>query len=68
MDLSYPVIDLISKLLTDPEKRLGRKGAEDIKAHQWFRNVDWKRVKDVQPPFKPDLISKIDTKYFDQYQ
>ncbi|WWC61115.1 uncharacterized protein I303_103693 [Kwoniella dejecticola CBS 10117] len=44
----------------DPNKRLGYRpgggGFEDIKAHPWFRNIDWDQLykKEVVPPFEPD--------------
>ncbi|WVQ71701.1 hypothetical protein IAR50_001242 [Cryptococcus sp. DSM 104548] len=44
----------------DPNKRLGYSpgggGLNDIKAHPWFRNIDWQQLHDKQvvPPFEPD--------------
>ena len=32
-------------LVADPQKRLGEKGAQDIKTHPFFRQVNWKVVK-----------------------
>ncbi|KAJ9117398.1 hypothetical protein QFC24_006494 [Naganishia onofrii] len=36
--------------------KLGGGGIEDIKAHPWFRGIDWDAVyrKEAQPPFEPD--------------
>lgn len=45
----------------DPNKRLGYRsgggGMEDIKAHPWFRNMNWDQLfrKEVVPPFEPDV-------------
>lgn len=36
-DLTDDVVDLLEKLLIkDPAKRLGSKGAEEVKSHPWF--------------------------------
>jgi protein-serine/threonine kinase len=40
--------------------------AEDIKLHKWFRDMDWKRLNIVRPPFVPEISSLEDTHYFDE--
>jgi serine/threonine-protein kinase OXI1 len=47
-----PLRDLIARLLEkDPEKRVGARG---VKAHPFFRGVDWDRILHVaRPPFIP---------------
>jgi len=47
--------DLIAQLLTkDPAKRLGtRLGAEEIKAHALFADVNWALLRNETPPFIP---------------
>ncbi|XP_062185857.1 serine/threonine-protein kinase OXI1-like [Phragmites australis] len=47
-----PLRDLIARLLEkDPEKRIGSRG---VKAHPFFRGVDWDRILHVaRPPFIP---------------
>jgi serine/threonine protein kinase len=64
--------DLVRKLLTaDRTKRYGclENGAEDIKRHKWFENVDWDKVynRAVKPPFVPGFTSPDDTSNFDRY-
>ena len=64
-------IDLISKLLTvNPKQRLGYgpNDAEDIKAHPYFKDVDWNKYlkKEITPPFVPKLKNDQDLKYFDK--
>jgi serine/threonine protein kinase len=53
--------DLLTKLLNrDPAKRLGVKGAQEIRNHPFFaRHIDFKRLwqKKIQPPFKPSVVS-----------
>lgn len=44
----------------DPNRRLGYRpgggGLDDLKAHPWFRGIDWEKLrkKEVVPPFEPD--------------
>ncbi|KAI9640680.1 hypothetical protein NHQ30_010989 [Ciborinia camelliae] len=40
--------------------------AEDIKAHKWFRDVQWDRLHLMPPPFIPNIKSMDDTHYFDE--
>ena len=67
-NISKEAVDILKRLINDPEKRLGRNGAEEIKLHPFFKNVDWKHIKETLiPPFIPDLKGPFDTKYFDEY-
>ena len=55
---SAEAADLINKLiLIDPEKRLGNKGINEIKAHPWFKYYDWKSLylKKLTSPFIPPI-------------
>ena len=68
-NISKEAVDILKKLINDPEKRLGRNGAEEVKQHPFFKNVDWKHVKETMiPPFIPELNGIFDTKYFDEYE
>lgn len=40
-------------------------GTGDIKAHPWFRGIDFATLHLQEPPFKPDLSDPSDTRYFD---
>jgi len=42
-------------LNNDPEYRLGKNGAQEIKKHPFFSEIDWDKVfrKEIEPPFKP---------------
>ncbi|GAA5966684.1 hypothetical protein JCM21900_005654, partial [Sporobolomyces salmonicolor] len=40
-------------------------GAEEIKAHPWFKGIDWGTLHLQTPPFRPQLSSKSDTRYFE---
>lgn len=64
--------DLIKKLLTaDRTKRLGnmRNGADDVKRHRWYRNINWNDVycKRCQPPIVPLVTFDGDSSNFDNY-
>ena len=52
--------DLLSKLLDrNADKRLGAKGAAEIKAHYFFHSIDWRKLLDrkYEPSFKPNVVS-----------
>jgi serum/glucocorticoid-regulated kinase 2 len=60
---------LLTGLLTrDPSRRLGVNGAEEIKSHPFFAEIDWGKLlmKKYQPPFKPNVKSAMDTSNFDE--
>lgn len=64
--------DLVSKLLVkDIPRRLGcmRGGAADVKAHPFFRELDWPALlsKTLAAPWRPKLANALDTSNFDQY-
>ncbi|KAF8890008.1 kinase-like domain-containing protein [Gymnopilus junonius] len=60
---------ILTGLLTrDATRRLGVKGAEEIKRHPFFHNhIDFKLLaaKKIQPPFKPSVASPVDVSNFD---
>lgn len=63
--------DLIRKLIiTNPKKRLGYgpDGAEKIKNHPYFKDVDWEKAwkKELKPPFIPEINDDLDLKYFNK--
>mmetsp|Transcript_22003 Transcript_22003/g.89336 ORF Transcript_22003/g.89336 Transcript_22003/m.89336 type:complete len:208 (-) Transcript_22003:210-833(-) len=57
--------DLITKLLCERKSRMGSGGVEEIKKHPFFRNINWDTILGEEPPFVPQLSSRIDLKYFD---
>lgn len=57
--------DLIRKLLDpDKRKRLGSNGIEEFKNHDFFRKVNWDKVRSTTPPRVPSLenLSAIENK------
>ena len=68
-NISNDAVDILKKLIEEPEKRLGRNGANEIKEHPFFKDIDWKHVKETMiPPFIPELKGPYDTRYFDEYE
>jgi protein kinase A len=64
--------DIISKLCqVAPSKRLGnlRGRASDIKAHPWFKDIDWSKMynRQLEAPIKPHVSSATDTRNFEEY-
>jgi serine/threonine protein kinase len=69
--LSSPLCDLIKRLLAwDPLTRLGclTDGAEDVKGHAFFEEVDWQQLlqMEIPPPHVPELSSATDMSNFDE--
>lgn len=63
--ISYEAEDLIRRLLTHADHRLGRHGsAEEIKNHPFFCGVDWDTIRQVEAPYIPKLSSITDTRFF----
>ena len=59
--------DLIAKMVNDSDKRLGKNGVDEIKAHPFFKKIDWNNIRNTKAPFIPDIKNDYDTKYFDKF-
>ncbi|KXS15838.1 Pkinase-domain-containing protein [Gonapodya prolifera JEL478] len=65
-DASPEARDFIDQLLNmDPARRLGSRGAEEVKRHSWFEGVDWDKLLSEEPNFIPKPSDISDTSYFD---
>jgi len=63
--MSAEARDLIQRLLEpDPSKRLGARGAAEVKAHPFFRDIDFEHVRNQPPAFVPQFAAADDTSYF----
>ncbi|PKI83104.1 Serine/threonine-protein kinase [Malassezia vespertilionis] len=62
--LSPEAEDLIRRLISAPEERLGKTGAQEIMDHPFFAGVDWSTIRRIDAPFVPHLQSVTDTSYF----
>uniref|UniRef100_A0A8P4JVN6 non-specific serine/threonine protein kinase n=1 Tax=Dicentrarchus labrax TaxID=13489 RepID=A0A8P4JVN6_DICLA len=60
---------LAGLLKKDPKQRLGGgpDDAKDVMSHKFFTSINWQDVieKKLIPPFKPQVTSETDTRYFD---
>lgn len=64
--LSDEVIKLIEQLCCDESERLGRNGAEEIKRHAFFKQIDFSENLREQPaPYVPEIKFDTDTSNFD---
>ena len=63
--ISKEADDLIRKLINNSNERLGKNGVDEIKKHPFFNDIDWDNIKNLKPPFIPQLNSDYDTKYFE---
>ena len=58
--------DLIIQFLSDPHKRIGSEGAEEIRRHPFFHPIDWEvGIRNYVAPYKPKIMYDLDTSNFD---
>ncbi|KAL1743858.1 kinase-like domain-containing protein [Schizophyllum fasciatum] len=48
-----------------PNSHSGPDGADLIKAHPWFRGIDWANIHRYPAPYRPELRNPDDTRHFD---
>lgn len=59
-------MSLVAQLLDrDPVQRLGTHGANEVKGHEFFANLDWTSLLRQKAQFIPALDDEEDTSYFD---
>lgn len=66
--LSPEAKDLITKLLCNVNQRLGSRGADEIKAHCWFRGVEWDKLYQMEAAFIPEVNGELDTQNFEKFE
>ncbi|KAJ4962595.1 hypothetical protein NE237_022534 [Protea cynaroides] len=59
--------DLIRLLLCDVDTRLGTRGVEEIKAHPWFRCIQWDMLYEMEAAYKPTVNGELDTHNFEKF-
>ncbi|XP_057783510.1 uncharacterized protein LOC131001209 isoform X2 [Salvia miltiorrhiza] len=66
--LSPEAKDLICKLLCNVEQRLGTRGADEIKAHPWFKGTEWDKLYQMTAAFIPEVNGELDTQNFEKFE
>lgn len=66
--LSLEARDLMCRLLCDVDHRLGTRGASEVKAHPWFRGIQWEKLYDMEAAFKPEVKDELDTQNFEKFE
>ncbi|KAK4586057.1 hypothetical protein RGQ29_023298 [Quercus rubra] len=66
--LSPEAKDLISRLLCNVDQRLGTKGADEIKAHPWFKGIEWDKLYQMKAAFIPEVNDELDTQNFEKFE
>jgi len=54
-NLSPEAENLVKKLMSPVDSRLGLIGAAEIKKHPYFKGLDWENVRKIKPPFIPNV-------------
>ena len=67
-NLSPAATDILKRLVSDSENRLGRNGAEEIKKHPFFEGLDWDNLRKRKSPYIPSVTSDISTENFDKFE
>ena len=57
--------DLIKSLCCDASDRLGRNGANGIKQHPYFHNINFDTLRSNKAHYIPDLRDSLDTSHFE---
>ncbi|KAJ8772846.1 hypothetical protein K2173_028023 [Erythroxylum novogranatense] len=65
--ISYEAKDLISRLMCDVESRLGTRGVQELKAHPWFKSIEWDKLYEVEAAHKPTVNGDMDTQNFEKF-
>ena len=53
--------------MCDAENRLGMNGVDEIKAHPFFRGLDWENLRNTKSPFLPEIKDDEDVSRFDKF-
>lgn len=57
--------DLLRGLICDPQERLT---ADGIRAHPFFKGLDFSKLRELEPPIRPVVNGPLDTSNFDDFQ
>lgn len=65
--ISHQAKDLILRLVTNREIRIGKENIDEIKSHPFFSKIDFQKIKSTIPPFIPECDLSNPGKYFDSF-
>jgi serine/threonine kinase 38 len=66
-NLSPAATDILKRMISDADDRLGKNGADEIKAHPFFQGTDWDGLCNQQAPYIPNVQSEISNENFDHF-
>ena len=68
VNLSPEAKDVLKRFMCDADDRLGAKGVDEIKAHPFFRGVDWANLRTGGPSKYANMsLRDDDTSRFDKF-
>jgi serine/threonine-protein kinase RIM15 len=66
IEFSSEARDFMQRLMTlNTNERLGANGADEVKNHPWFDDIDWDTVTSTEAAFIPQITDPESTDYFD---
>lgn len=66
IEVSPEARDLMDRLMcSDPVRRLGARGAYEVKQHPFFAGIDWATISTSEASFVPEIADPESTDYFD---
>lgn len=65
--ISSEADSLIRQLCSEADRRIGRNGADELKAHPFLASVDWENIRTQRAPIDPKVKSIDDTSNFDDF-
>jgi serine/threonine kinase 38 len=68
VNLSPHAIDILKRFMCDADDRLGSRGVEEIKAHPFFRGLDWDAMRNEESKYKPVSQGEDDCTRFDRFE
>ena len=63
--MSPAASDLVRRLLSGRNNRLGRGGVQELQRHSFFAGVDWDHIASSRPPHTPVVLGDADVTNYD---
>ncbi|MEW5302968.1 MAG: hypothetical protein WDW36_005703 [Sanguina aurantia] len=67
ISISEVAKDLIIRLMSDVDDRLGTHGIHEIKDHPFFAGVQWQVLHTLPAPYEPRVEHELDTQNFERF-